>query len=183
VAGLVWLQGGGPGRAATGGAAPETASESGPDAGGARQARAGGHAKRPKPHFEFYTILPDMEVQVPDQELDAAASRETKKASSAAESAGPTKGGQKAQAGTANEAGSTYVLQVGSFRHMQEADRLKASLALIGLQAGIQSVSGGNDDTWYRVRLGPYSDLKKLNAARDRLRENGMEAMVLKIKT
>lgn len=123
---------------------------------------AGGGKPRTKPHFEFYTILPEMEVQVPEQEI---ASRP----------------GQAAAQEPVQGQGS-YVLQVGSFRHLEEADRLKASLALLGLEAEIQTVSVSGEETWHRVRLGPFTDLERLNATRKRLRENGLQAMVLKIK-
>ena len=106
----------------------------------------------PRPRFEFYTILPEREIRVPEHELAPRARRSP----------------------------DNYVLQVGSFRKRDEAERLKASLALIGLEADIQSVSINEGDTWYRVRLGPYRDLPSLNEARARLREHRMEPMVLK---
>jgi len=115
-----------------------------------------------RPRFEFYTVLPEMEVEVPEHELAPRASKESEPA------AGP---------------GDLYVLQVGSFRRLAEADRLKASLALIGLEADIESVPVNGGDTWHRVRLGPYRELDVLDATRRRLRENGMQALVLKIRT
>lgn len=120
-----------------------------------------------KPTFEFYTILPEMEVQVAEQEMTSSPSSKTPE----------TKG---TAARSTNH--TAYVLQVGSFRRHQDADRLKAELALIGLQADIQVVSLGGDDTWHRVRLGPYKDLRILDEVRDRLREHNVQAIVLKEK-
>lgn len=126
---------------------------------------AGARAEEPtsstKPRFEFYTILPEMEMHVPEHEVTTQPHSETPKP-------------------TAPATGTTYILQVGSFKRLAEADRLKAKLALIGLQASIQSVSIDREDTWHRVRLGPYQDLQALNDARERLREYRMEAIVLK---
>lgn len=122
--------------------------------------------KLPKPQFEFYTILPEMEVQVPDHEVPPPSSLPERRATD-----------EQLPDSVAHTA---YVLQVGSFRRHQDADRLKAELALMGLQADIQVVSLGEKDTWHRVRLGPYLDLKTLKETRHRLSEHNMQAILLK---
>jgi cell division protein FtsN len=127
-----------------------------------QSSEAASPASGSRPRFEFYTILPEKEVTVPDYEI-----------------APPSKDRSPPKP----KPGATYVLQVGSFRKLAEADRLKASLALIGLEADIQTVTVNEGETWHRVRLGPFTDLKTLNATRDRLREHDMDAMVLRIKT
>ncbi|NIR28558.1 MAG: SPOR domain-containing protein [Gammaproteobacteria bacterium] len=113
-----------------------------------------------RPRFEFYTILPEKEVTVPEHEITP-----------------------PSEDRPAPPSGASYMLQVGSFRKLSEADRLRAGLALIGLEADIQTVTVNDGETWHRVRLGPFRDLDALNAARTRLREHDMEAMVLKNKT
>lgn len=115
----------------------------------------------PKPKFEFYTLLPEMEVAVPEAEIELRV--------------------KKAEPEQIN--GEAFVLQVGSFRKYDEAERMKASVALWGLEADVQTVAINGQDTWHRVRLGPYSDLAKLNETRSLLRENGVYAIVLKIKS
>ena len=123
-------------------------------------------AARPEPpetRFEFYTMLPEMEVAVPEQELRSEPAAE-------------------AQAIAPSASDAAYLLQVGSFRHREDADRLKASLALLGLEASLQTVTINGEETWHRVRVGPYPDVKTLNEARQRLRENQYEPMVLKIR-
>jgi len=122
----------------------------------------GSTQEREKPHFEFYTMLPEMEVAVKEEfQLPAAADQAT--AEPAVE---PLKG--------------VYLLQVGSFRRHEDADALKASLALLGLEAAIQTVSINGEETWHRVRLGPFTERDALNNARARLAEHDLEAMVLK---
>ncbi len=118
-------------------------------------------SESPKPRFEFYTLLPEMEVAVPDAEL---------------------KPDQQATRGTPIGPG-TYYLQAGSFRLPEEADRMKANLAFLGLESSIQTVSINGADTWHRVRIGPFSDLASLNEARRRLKDNNIESMVLKIRS
>lgn len=113
----------------------------------------------PKPRFDFYTILPEMEVVVPEQEITGT----------------PREGVRQV------EAPGTYLLQAGSFRTHQQADQLKAKLALLGLQADIQTVTINNKETWHRVRVGPFSDLNALNTARARLKENNLDAILLRV--
>jgi len=112
---------------------------------------------REKARFDFYTLLPEMEVKIGKDTLDAARGGNSRKP----ESNGP------------------FVLQVGSFRSYGEADNLKARLALIGVQASIQTVIISDDNTWYRVRVGPYKNLKDLEQARTALQRNDVEYMLL----
>ena len=115
--------------------------------------------KAEKPRFEFYTILPEMETVVPPQELSA----EVKEGVPQVKSPG------------------TYMLQAGSFRTNEQADQLKAKIAFLGLAAEIQQVTNANDETWHRVRLGPYSDLALLNEARAKLKQQKIDALLLKV--
>ncbi|MCP5149967.1 MAG: SPOR domain-containing protein [Ectothiorhodospiraceae bacterium] len=134
---------------------------------------ADGKGASGKPRFEFYTLLPEMEVAVPDEEVAPSRPR--------AATTPPPK--PAAATATPPAAGAPrYLLQVGSFRRAAEAERLKASLALLGLEADVQSIADSESVAWYRVRLGPYSDVDRLNEARSRLRDNGIEAMVMRIR-
>jgi len=108
--------------------------------------------------FDFYYILPEIDVPVPDQELER----------------------QRRNPDQAN--GGAYILQVGSFRELAQADQLKAKLALNGLTANIQSVKI-NSNTWHRVRIGPINNISKLSETRRRLKENGIHSIVVKNKT
>lgn len=114
----------------------------------------------PKPRFDFYTILPEMEVVIPEQEIS----------------------GKPKQGVPQVDKPGTYVLQAGAFRKFDDADRLKASLALLGVQANVQAATI-NNETWYRVRIGPYNNLDELNAVRMRLRENAINAVLVKLNT
>lgn len=114
----------------------------------------------PKPRFDFYTMLPKMEVVVPDDELDY-------------EPPASTRG--------ADSSPPTYLVQVGSFRKNADADRLKAQLALLGFEARVVSARISARDTRYRVRSGPYRDKQALNKARKRLADNGFKGMVIRV--
>lgn len=116
--------------------------------------------EQPRPRFDFYKILPEMEVEVPLWQLDRPP---------------PT---------TASEDdtfdASSYVLQVGSFQTAEEAERAKALLALQGIRASIQKVEVNGADTWYRVNVGPFGSREEINSARTRLAQNGVDAVLLK---
>ena len=108
-----------------------------------------------KPRFDFYTILPEMEVIVPAKEIK-----------SHVRPAGP----------------GSYFLQAGSFKNIADADTLKARLALLGMEAKIEPVTV-EDDTWYRVRLGPFNDMEQLNKILGELRQNNINALSVRVKS
>lgn len=113
-----------------------------------------------RPQYDFFTVLPEMEVVVPEQELS--------------EQVQP----QSATAPGASQ-GASYLLQVGSFRAMNDADQLKARLALLGVVARVQTVTV-NDTTWHRVRVGPVASAREADDIRNRLADNGIDSLVMK---
>jgi cell division protein FtsN len=114
-----------------------------------------------KPRFEFYSILPELEIVVPDILENVVPDRSSPQSTGNADS------------------GPTYYLQAGSFKNGGEADRMKAHLALLGLDVVVQSVTV-NKVEWHRVRVGPLHSAQALRRARERLRENDIEFMLLK---
>ncbi|MBI3344987.1 MAG: SPOR domain-containing protein [Gammaproteobacteria bacterium] len=126
-----------------------------------------------KPRFDFYTILPEMEVAVPEQETAASTPKSASNLSGEAQGEG---------AAPVDKPGA-YILQAGSFRSLEEADKLKASLVLLGVEAGIQTVTVNNKDTWHRVQIGPYNDLAEVNQIRARLKQNNIEVVLLKVRS
>ena len=73
------------------------------------------------------------------------------------------------------------MLQAGSFTTLADADRRQASLALLGIESHIQSVTV-DDGEYHRVRIGPISDLKELNRLRRRLKDARVETMLMQAK-
>jgi len=134
------------------------AAETGKPAASEEVAPRGKDSKRQK--YDFFTVLPEMEVVVPEQELSGQVSP------------------QSGSVPTAADAGR-YLLQVGSFREMSDADQLKARLALLGVVARVQSVTV-NDATWHRVRVGPVASAREADDLRNRLADNGIDSLVLK---
>jgi cell division protein FtsN len=67
-------------------------------------------------------------------------------------------------------------LQAGSFQDPGEADNLKARLALLGMEATVESATLPDKGTVYRVRVGPLKDAAELDDTRQRLTENSIPA-------
>lgn len=130
----------------------------------------------PRQTYDFYSVLPEMEVVIPDAELSAKARAEAAKQQQAAAQA-------QSQATNAmpaiSDSGAHYLLQAGSFPDPKEADTLKAKLALLGITAKVQQVTV-NGKTWNRVRLGPYPSASALEIAKKTLTDNGINAIAMK---
>ena len=122
----------------------------------------------PKPRFDFYTLLPEMEVVVSDQDEKEGAQEQ------------PATGEAEAPAPVSD--GASYVVQMGSFRRYEEADRLKASLALMGVEAEIQKVTVQSGDLFYRVLSRPLSRADA-NQLRARLQEQHINSLLVRMKS
>ena len=120
---------------------------------------------------------------VPDEDLPAP-SPTPDESSSTAESGAPD---TRASTGSTDEENKPadsdkalgsghYILQVASFKSMNDADGLKAQLTLLGFRPVVQTVAINSDEKWHRVRIGPYADRESLEAARVRLRADGHDA-------
>ena len=105
-----------------------------------------------EPDLDFYDMLPKQEVEVPGSS--------GKTSASAARTPLPTGGA---------------VLQVGSFKQSTEAEKMQAQLALLGVSAKIQRASV-DDETWYRVRIGPIATVEDLRVIQSKLREAEISA-------
>jgi cell division protein FtsN len=120
-------------------------------------------AKIDKPRFDFYKILPGgNEEPITDQELKRAK--------------------QTASKDPAKEEKFTYYVQAGAFPKQPDADNLKAKLALLGLEANIQTITLPEKGVWHRVRLGPYTKLDDIDKTRGTLAQNGIESALIKVQ-
>jgi len=111
-------------------------------------------------NYDFYDMLPNFEVVVPEKDREVSRERDS----------APAK----------IERPGVYVLQAGSYRKQEEADRIRAQLKLQGIDANVQRVAV-DDDVWHRVRIGPITDLTELNRLRTRLRAADLDALVIRV--
>lgn len=115
------------------------------------------HKQEPK--FNFYTILPELEVLIPEDEIQPPDSKKIQKV----------------------DDNKRYILQVGSFRNRRDAEKRKATVALLGLKANINQVSI-NSEKWHRVRIGPVNNRRDLNQNLSLLQQNNINAMAMELK-
>jgi cell division protein FtsN len=124
--------------------------------GGPQQEQKADIKLEPKlPQFDFYTILPEKEVVVPEYEIKTRTREE--------------------RVGKAKE--THYIMQAGSFKTFKEADQLRAKLASMGINSKVQKGKVGIVN-WYRVKMGPYAQADSINAIRARLRKNGIDIII-----
>jgi cell division protein FtsN len=113
--------------------------------------------EEPPERYDYYNMLPNFEVVVPEREVavdrDAPVTEQPKGA---------------------------YVLQAGSYKKFEDADRVRAQLALQGIVSNVQRVSI-DSNTWHRVRVGPITDLAELNRVKQRLTEAEVDVLVVRV--
>jgi len=121
-------------------------------------------AEKKEQKFNFYTILPELEVLIPEDETRPPVNTSATKSTT-----------------TTNTTNKLYVLQVGSFQNINDAEKLKANLAFLGLEANVQHVTV-NNQAWHRVRTGPYMDKQQLYKNQKLLKQNNIPAISMELK-
>lgn len=115
-------------------------------------------ANEDQTRFDFYTILPGSESKVSKEEEI------------------------KIKEGTPEPTvQKSYFLQVGAFQTGEEADNMKAKLALQGFEAIVQTATIPEKGVWHRVRVGPLKDLEEINKTKSDLVSNGFKADLIKV--
>ncbi|MDP2031164.1 MAG: SPOR domain-containing protein [Thiobacillus sp.] len=73
-----------------------------------------------------------------------------------------------------------YYLQAGAFHNADDADNLKAQLALLGVEAEIQTSDETDQGVFHRVRVGPFHAMDEVNSTRSLLTQNNIPATLVK---
>ncbi len=118
--------------------------------------------------FNFYTLLPELEILIPDSET-----RPPERPSKNTNSDLPSN--------TQSSTKKQYILQIGSFQNVSDAKKLKANLAFLGLEASIQHVTI-NNQAWHRVRTGPYRNRQQLFQKQKILKQNDFNSISMELK-
>ena len=108
-----------------------------------------------KTRFEFYEMLPSNEEPVTEIELQKAAKQPLLK--------------------------DKYYLQVGSFKDTEDAENLKAKIAMLGMEAYVQSADLSEKGMWHRVRVGPFTKIDTIKKTRSSLLQSGIKANLIKV--
>lgn len=112
-----------------------------------------------KPRFDFYQILPDMEIVIPEHEIEE----------------------RRRLEGTGKSKPGTFIIQIGSFKKAQQADTLRARLALLGIESTVQTVNQSGS-IWHRVKSGPYTSFRMVDKIQNRLHRNNIDSIAIKLK-
>ena len=108
----------------------------------------------PRPRFDFYTLLPEQTIEVEVEPAEVASPR-------------------------ASAATELYLLQAGSFRQRDDADRRRAQLLLLGLDPKVEETTGDNG-RWFRVYVGPFDSRSKMAKARSLTAAQDIDTLLLK---
>lgn len=158
--------------------------------------------EKKEPVFDFYKVLPELEVVVDGIKSESESESEPKPGQKlvpvieehlvtqviAPDRASvsqnpvlpkdpPVAGSELAAVSPPSASTSEYLLQAGSFRETGDADRMRGELLLNGFESHIQSVVI-NGNTWYRVHVGPFASKQLAETTRAKLAELGMAAIV-----
>jgi cell division protein FtsN len=129
-----------------------------------------------KQHFEFYKVLTD--------KPDAATQKNSDKSVAPAKEAHTTHAAhqEKTTQAVASPKEIFYV-QAGSFPNEDDAEKLKAKLAMLGLEAGLQTAVIPDRGIYHRVRLGPFTSNTEVNKTLELLKQNGVaNATAIKVQ-
>ncbi|MDC6381702.1 SPOR domain-containing protein [Pseudomonas sp. 15A4] len=143
-----------------------------------------------KPKYDFYTLLPESEVIVPNEAVpektppvvapstpvtpEVAAKIDTARAQAALSGLTPP----PAPPVTKPAAVTTFFLQAGSFRKQADAEKVRAQIILLGQTSTVESGTV-KDETWYRVLVGPFSNREQLTIAQKQLAGGGFSNLLL----
>lgn len=117
-----------------------------------------------KTRFEFYKELTDK----PDSSAGKKVDKQVAITSKPAPTVKPA------------DSASQYFLQEGAYTNADDAEKVKAKLALLGMEANVQPANIPDKGVWYRVRLGPYKNSTEMNEALATLKLNGLNAAPIK---
>jgi cell division protein FtsN len=121
-------------------------------------ARVDEKAGESKPRFDFYKILPGDEAPGADKQR------------------------KDVQTGSTAPAREAFYLQAGAFQNAPDADNVKARLALLGVEASIETSAVPDKGVLHRVRIGPYTSVEDVNRTRDTLKQNGVQTTLVKVR-
>lgn len=131
-----------------------------------------------EPKFDFYTLLPETEVMVDDENQG----QQPIVTSPPEPEIETPPAAQTTTAEKPVEPSISYMIQVGSFKNLADADGYRAKLALLGIESKVQSVTIDNKATWHRVQVGPIVGREQVDAVQKQLKENNIDSLLMRAK-
>lgn len=120
-------------------------------------------------HFEFYSALPDMQMEAAQEQKGMA--NETAKQIISADDIEKELTDELSQAG--------YIVQLGVFKSQHSAEQLQQSVSRHGLTATVIKTMVTNKE-FYRVQIGPYTNKDEAQVTMRKLQQQGMNGLIRK---
>lgn len=117
-----------------------------------------------QPKFDFYKLLSQATVRIPANNTLSNTTTINKP-------------------NTETSATPTYVLQIASLHHKQDANQVRQTLKAAGYtNTFLQPYQAPDHSTWYRVLIGPFYQLKNAQAEQNKLDAQQTEALLTTLK-
>lgn len=130
-----------------------------------------------KPQFEFYTMLSEKEVLIPEQEIISRTQQERIATPSPSETHVDTTSPAMPVVETPTKSNASYMMQAGSFKNSVDAEKMRANLEAMGIEARVEKGKVG-ETIYHRIKLGPYAQMTSVTTIRARLKQSGIDVIV-----
>ncbi|WP_018412619.1 SPOR domain-containing protein [Methyloversatilis thermotolerans] len=124
--------------------------------------------KAPEKRFDFYDLLPG-DARTPGDTPSGGAETPVSPPPADTPATRPD-----------DKASATLLLQAGAFSSEDDADNLRARLALIGIESRVQKSDVPGKGMMYRIRLGPFANVEDMQRVRAELAQNGIDASIVR---
>jgi cell division protein FtsN len=133
-----------------------------------------------KPQFEFYTMLSEKEVLVPEQEIVTRTQQERGTTPTPVETPVDTTS-PAMPVETQTKSNASYMMQAGSFKNATDAEKMRANIEAMGIEARVEKGKVG-ETIYHRIKLGPYAQMTSVTTIRARLKQSGIDVIVTESK-
>lgn len=142
---------------------------------------AANELERDVPQFDFYTILPEKEVLVPEQDIMTRVREEKNVQQQATIAKTPvdstiTDVTEEPQTSPVKSSAS-YMMQAGSYKNSVDAEKMRSNLEAMGIEARIEKAKVG-ETIYHRIKMGPYAQMSSVSNIRARLKQSGIDVIV-----
>lgn len=134
------------------------------------------------PQFDFYTILPEKEVLVPEQDIITRVREEKNAQQQITTVKMPidstiTDVVEEPQTTSPVKSSVSYMMQAGSYKNSVDAEKMRSNLEAMGIEARIEKAKVG-ETIYHRIKMGPYAQMSSVSNIRTRLKQSGIDVIV-----
>ncbi len=126
-----------------------------------------------EPRFDFYTILAEREEVVPPAQGQGRGTTTPQSTQPTTPLSSPTP--------VVTDPNAQYMLQLGSFRRVEDAERRRRELADMAVRAEIQTVTINDGEVYHRVRSGPHG-AEEVGRLSEQLAGRGINSLTIRLR-